>query len=151
MATKLGKDDEVQVELELCLSLGGPFKKTEKAKPIEFRTDGNYNAVRCAKDIGFDLNGGTRKRREAQRSGEEEAECKRIRTVCNGILDGVDHGVNLDLSFRKMGNNYGSGQFKENCKPVTIGSPICSSPDVSDPSSSSRHEAHGEEARCRQK
>ncbi|CAH2054670.1 unnamed protein product [Thlaspi arvense] len=153
MATKLGKDEDVEVELELCLSLGGPFKKTEKAKPM----NGNFNAVRCANDVGCDINGGTTKReinatrrketrkkleaRQQQRSGGEGV-CKRIRTECNGILNGVDHGVNLDLSFSKMGNGYGygSGQYEENGKTVHIGSPICTSSDVSDPYSSSREE-----------
>ncbi|KAG7581405.1 Ethylene-responsive binding factor-associated repression [Arabidopsis suecica] len=143
MATKYGEDENVEVELELCLSLGGPFKKTEKSKPIGRQSD----AVGCAKGTGVNLEDKmtnvtrikeTRKKREAkqqQRSGEEE-ECKRIRTECNGVTNGED----MDLSFSKMGNGYGSGQLKENSKDVTIGSPICTSSDVSDPSSSSRHE-----------
>ncbi|XP_002862294.2 ninja-family protein AFP3 [Arabidopsis lyrata subsp. lyrata] len=142
MTTKFGEDENVDVELELCLSLGGPFKKTEKSKPI-----GPSNAVECAKGTGVNLEDETtnvtriketRKKREAkqqQRSGEEE-ECKRMRTECNGVTNGED----MDLSFSKMGNGYGSGQLKENRKDVTIGSPICTSSDVSDPSSSSRHE-----------
>ncbi|XP_023642449.1 ninja-family protein AFP3 [Capsella rubella] len=124
---------DVEVELELCLSLGGPFKKTEKSKPI----DQFNNAVGCMKDTGFNLEGGTtnvtsRKetRKKQQRIGDER-ECKKSRRECNG-------GMDLDLSFRKMGNGYGSGQLKEICKDVTFGSsPICTSSDVSDPSSSS--------------
>lgn len=147
MATRFGEDEDVEVELELRLSLGGPFKKTEKSKPTEIRTDGQVNAVRFAKDVGVHIDGGTTKReinatrrketrmkRELRRG--EEGECKRIKTECSGILNGVTNGVDLDLSFSKNG----SGQFKENNKAVTIGSPICSSSDVSDPSSSSRHE-----------
>lgn len=152
MATKFGEDEDVEVELELCLSLGGPFKKTEKSKPIETRTDGELNGVTRSKNICVDFDGGaakrdingtrrkeTQKKREAkqqQRNGE--GECKRIRTECNGGTN----GVSLDLNFSKMANGYGyeSGQFKENSKPITIGSPICSSSDVSDPSSSSRQE-----------
>lgn len=147
MAPKFEEDEdvEVEVELELCLSLGGSFKKTEKSKPIGQRS----NALGCAKDTGVKIGGGTtnvtrrketRKKRETkqqQRSGEE-GECKRIRSECNGILNGVTNGVNLDLSFSGISNGYGFGQLKENSKDVTIGSPICS--DVSDPSSSSRHE-----------
>ncbi|KFK38175.1 hypothetical protein AALP_AA3G079100 [Arabis alpina] len=137
MATKFGEDDDV--ELELCLSLGGPFKKTDKTKPIETRTVGEVSAVRYSKDIDVNVDGGrtnaTRRKREAkqQQRGAEEGECKRMRTECNGNVNGVTNGVELDLSFSKMGNGYGSGQ-------VTIGSPICSSSDVSDPSSSSRQE-----------
>ncbi|KAL0699341.1 hypothetical protein Bca4012_055463 [Brassica carinata] len=135
MATKLGKEEDVEVELELCLSLGGPFKKPDKAQPIEYCTDGNSSTVRCLKDIDVDLYVGTTKhevketskKREArhqQRRGEEE--CKRIRTECQENANGVD----LGLSFGDLGNGYGSGQYKENSKDVTIAS------DVSDPSSS---------------
>ncbi|XP_019100451.1 PREDICTED: ninja-family protein AFP1 [Camelina sativa] len=141
METKFGENEDVEeVELELCLSLGGPFKKIEKSKPI-----GRFNALGCAKDNGVNLEGGTttnvtsrketRKKREAklqQRSGV----CKKIRTECNGVTNGVD----LDLSFSKMGYGYGSSQLKDISKDVTIGSPICTSSDVSDPSSSSRQE-----------
>ncbi|XP_010464339.1 PREDICTED: ninja-family protein AFP1-like [Camelina sativa] len=142
METKFGKNEDVEeVELELCLSLGGPFKKTEKSKPVE-----QFNAVGCTKDTaGVNLEGGatmnvrsrkeTRKKREPklqQRSGV----CKKIRTECNGVPNGVD----LDLSFSKMGNGYMSSQLKETSKDVTIWSPICTSSDVSDPSSSSRQE-----------
>lgn len=142
MTSKIGEDENVEAELELCLSLGGPFKKTKNVKPI-----GQYNAVGCTKDTGVKLDGvvtfvtsrkETRKKREVkqqQRGGEEE-ECKRIRTECNGVNNGVD----LDLSFSKMGNGYGSGQLKEISKDVTIGSPIYTSSDLSDPSSSSRQE-----------
>ncbi|CAA7050912.1 unnamed protein product [Microthlaspi erraticum] len=144
MATKFGDDEDV--ELELCLSLGGPFKKTEKSNPIETRTDGEFNGVTRAKNFCVNFDGemakreiiGTR-RKETQKKREQrngEGECKRIRTECNGVTNGVD----LDLSFSKMDNGYGSGRFKENSKPITIGSPICSSSDVSDPSSSSRQE-----------
>ncbi|CAN7010160.1 hypothetical protein IGI04_011626 [Brassica rapa subsp. trilocularis] len=132
MATKIGKEEDVEVELELCLSLGGPFKKSDKAI-----------IMRCANDIGVDLNDGTTtyevketgKKREAkqqQRSRGEGGECKRIKTECKKATNGVD----LGLSFGDMGNGYGSGRYKENSKDVTIGSPISSTSDVSDPSSS---------------
>ncbi|XP_033147306.1 ninja-family protein AFP3 [Brassica rapa] len=146
MATKLGKDEDAAVELELCLSLGGPFKK---AQPLEFCTESKpNNAVRCVEDIDVDLNDGavrheinetrtkeTRKEREGkqqQRSGGE-GEYKRIRTECKEVTNGVDQ---FDLSFSGLGNGYRSGQYKENSKAATIGSPICSSSDVSDPSGS---------------
>ncbi|KAJ4898377.1 nuclear transport factor 2 (NTF2) family protein / RNA recognition motif (RRM)-containing protein [Raphanus sativus] len=128
MATKFGKDEDAEVELELCLSLGGPLKKATKAQPIECCPDGNSNAViRWAKDIDVDLNVETRKKREAkqQRSGGG-GECKRIKTE-------VTNGVDLGLSFSNLGNGYGSGQYKENSKDVTIGSPIGSTSDVYDP------------------
>nr|VDD53175.1 unnamed protein product [Brassica oleracea] len=101
MATKIGKEEVAEVELELCLSLGGPFKKTEKAQPLEFRTYSKPNAVRCVEDIDVDLNDGTakheinatrRKEREAkeqQRSGGE-GECKRIRTECKEVSSSSD-------------------------------------------------------------
>ncbi|CAN7075597.1 unnamed protein product [Brassica oleracea var. botrytis] len=101
MATKIGKEEVAEVELELCLSLGGPFKKTEKAQPLEFRTDSKPNAVRCVEDIDVDLDDGTakheinatrRKEREAkeqQRSGGE-GECKRIRTECKEVSSSSD-------------------------------------------------------------
>ncbi|CAH8356348.1 unnamed protein product [Eruca vesicaria subsp. sativa] len=144
MATKLGKEEDAEVELELCLSLGGPFKKSQ---PLEFCMDRKPNAVRCVDDIDVDLNGGKtnheinatrrkeREEKEQQRSGGE-GECKRIRTECKEVTNGVEFG----LSFSGLCNGFGSGQYKENSKATTNGSPICSSSDVSDPSSSSHQE-----------
>jgi len=99
MATKIGKEEVAEVELELCLSLGGRFKK---AQPLEFCTESKpNNAVRCVEDIDVDLNDGTakheinatrRKEREAkeqQRSGGE-GECKRIRTECKEVSSSSD-------------------------------------------------------------
>ncbi|XP_010486270.1 PREDICTED: ninja-family protein AFP3-like [Camelina sativa] len=138
METKLGENEDVEeVELELCLSLGGPFKKTEKSKPI-----GRFNAVGCAKDNGVNLEGGTTtnvtSRKETRK--KREAKLQQRSGVCKKIRSGVTNGVDLDLSFSKMGYGYGSSQLKEISKDVMIGSPICSSSDVSDPSSSSRQE-----------
>ncbi|KAL1211947.1 Ninja-family protein AFP3 [Cardamine amara subsp. amara] len=135
METKFGEDEDAEVELELCLSLGGSFKKTEKSKPIE-----QSNAVGCGKDAGVSMivtrRKETRKKREAkEQQRSEEGACKRIRSECNGILNGVTNGVNLDLS-----NGNGSGQLKGNRKDITSGSPIYTSSDVSDTSSSSRQE-----------
>ncbi|CAH8343751.1 unnamed protein product [Eruca vesicaria subsp. sativa] len=130
METKLREEEDVEVELELCLSLGGPFKKADKTQPIECCPDGNSIAVRCVNGEVKE----TRKKREAkeqQRSGGE-GECKKIRTGCKEVINGVD----LGLDFGDLGNGYGSGQYKENSKGVTNGSPICSTSDVSDPSSS---------------
>ncbi|KAF8094625.1 hypothetical protein N665_0358s0007 [Sinapis alba] len=146
MATKLGKNEDAEVELELCLSLGGPFKK---AQPLQLCTDGKPNTVRCVEDIDVDvkheING--MRRKEARKELEEakqqqgsggEGECKRMRTKCKEVTNGVE----FDLSFSTgLGNGYGSGQYKDiSNKAAAVGSPVCSSSDVSDPSCSSRQE-----------
>ncbi|KAG2318195.1 hypothetical protein Bca4012_040326 [Brassica carinata] len=149
MATKLGKEEDAEVELELRLSLGGPFKKTQ---PLKFCTDSKHNAVRCVEDIEVDLNGGTtkhepnaRKRKETRKErGEKqqqqrskgEGECKRIKRECKEVTNDAE----FDLSFSGLGNGYGLGQRKEISKAAAVGSPICSSSEVCDPTSSSRQE-----------
>ncbi|KAF2584015.1 hypothetical protein F2Q70_00037634 [Brassica cretica] len=137
MATNLEKEEDAEVELELCLSLGGSFKKAEKAQPLEFRTDINPK---------HEINGTRRKEtrkklevKEQQRSGGEgegEGECKRFKTEHKD----VNNGVEFDLSFSGLGNGYGSGQYKDISKAAAVGSPIRSSSDIFDPSSSSRQE-----------
>ncbi|KAJ4886036.1 nuclear transport factor 2 (NTF2) family protein / RNA recognition motif (RRM)-containing protein [Raphanus sativus] len=144
MAKNLGKEEDAEVELELCLSLGGPFKKAEKAQPLEFRTHRKPNTIRCVED-DVDLNdrmvkhenSATRKKLEAeQQISGGEGECKRIKTEHKEVTNGAE----FDLSFSGLGNRYGSGQYKVISKPAAVGSPIRSSSDVSDPSSSSRQE-----------
>ncbi|KAF3599151.1 hypothetical protein F2Q69_00039037 [Brassica cretica] len=131
MATKIGKEEVAEVELELCLSLGGPFKKTEKAQPLEFRTDSKPNAVRCVEDIDVDLNDGTakheinarRKEREAkeqQRSGGE-GECKRIRTECKDVSSSSDVSDPSSCSRQEGGScefGINSGQTKPVESPI---------------------------------
>ncbi|KAJ4886050.1 nuclear transport factor 2 (NTF2) family protein / RNA recognition motif (RRM)-containing protein [Raphanus sativus] len=149
MAKYLGKEEDAEVELELCLSLGGPFKKAEKAQPLEFRTHRKPNTVRCVENIDVGLNdrmvkheisatmiNETRKKLEAEQQISGEGECKRTKTEHKEVTNGVE----FDLSFSGLGNRYGSGQYKVISKPAAVGSPICSSSDVSDLSSSSRQE-----------
>ncbi|XP_013593503.1 PREDICTED: ninja-family protein AFP3-like [Brassica oleracea var. oleracea] len=126
MATKIGKEEVAEVELELCLSLGGPFKKTEKAQPLEFRTDSKPNAVRCVEDIDVDLDDGTakheinatrRKEREAkeQRRSGGEGECKRIRTECKEVSSSSDVSDPSSCSRQEGGScefGINSGQTK---------------------------------------
>ncbi|XP_010547110.1 PREDICTED: ninja-family protein Os03g0419100 [Tarenaya hassleriana] len=207
-ATRFGEDDEI--ELELCLSLGGSVRKTENPKPIETEKSAGYGSrnpkpIDCVdgmskREIHAVRRQEARKKREAKqqqrrglcraRNGGEslngvvsvsasgaERDGKRMKTECNGSVNGETKCVDLNLSVEQnqktafsgsypvsrvwgrypymvpnltfanrtmavkennVVNGSGSDGVEDNVKPVSNGSPVCSSSAVSDPNYSRR-------------